>query len=161
MPQPALADSLSVTASGVIANACSINVASPFAPFSLDQAGSTSASATVNCNSGFSIRATSTGGALRAARAAPTGFDNALPYSLTVSIPLDNAVVVTGSCSAARLIAGQATCALSPAGAGLSSGGISAINRTAQLQVVWQAPAQSLVAGAYTDTITLSIAVQP
>jgi hypothetical protein len=161
LPTVALADDLSITAQGTIGQSCSIAAVSSFPAPALGTAGSVSATATVDCNTGFAIHATSARGTIRTDRVPTAGFANSVPYSLTLSIPLDSGTTISGTCGSASLVAGQSACALSPAGSGLSSNGVSAIGRTAQLQVAWPAPTQSLVAGAYSDTITLSIAAQP
>ncbi len=157
-PAAVRADDLTINAIGAVPQACSIAVASPFGTAALGTAGMASATATVNCNTGFVLKVTSANGALRTSAAATTGFANALPYSLFVSLPLDNASTISATCAATALVAGQASCALSPAGSGLTSGGLSAIGKTAQLQAQWAAPTSSLVAGSYSDTITVSIA---
>jgi hypothetical protein len=161
LPALARADDLSITAQGTIGQTCSITALTSFPAPALTAAGSVSATATVDCNTGFAIRATSARGAIRTTQTPTSGFANSVPYNLTLTVPLDNSAMLSATCSSTSLVAGQSACALSPAGSGLGSGGVSAINRTAQLQVAWTTPPLRLVAGSYSDTITLSIAAQP
>jgi spore coat protein U-like protein len=62
------------------------------------------------------------------------------------------------------LVAGQSSCALSPANStGLSSGGKASLNKTATLTVAYTVPTlpTRLIAGSYSDTITLTITASP
>ena len=159
---PAKADSLQITASGTIVGGCSVTVASNFGTANLSGNNSVNGTATVNCNAGFRINATSLNGAIVTSTAAPANFTNAVPYSLQVIVPLDNSPNVSATCSSSTLVAGQSGCLLSPLNStGLSSGGKSATNKTATLAVNWTLPAQRLIAGSYSDTITISIASPP
>jgi hypothetical protein len=92
--------------------------------------------------------------------AAPTNFTNSQSYTLSVNVPLDSGGLATSSCDAALLKAGSG-CALATAGAGLSSGTATATSKTATLTAAWTTPSlpTRLVAGSYTDTITISVAV--
>lgn len=162
--QPARAQSLTITATGSIPVTCGVTVASPFGAANLNSNGSVGATALVNCNSKYLIKATSANGGLKTATAAPSAsFANKLDYTFSISVPLDNSSsTVSGSCTASSLIAGASACPLSPAGTGLSSGLGTSVNQTATLAVTWTLPgATRLVAGSYADTITISIAAQP
>lgn len=162
--QRADADVLSITASGTVGSSCSIATSTPFSPQSLSASGSAGAQATVNCNTGFKVNALSANGAIKNSTSAPSGFTNTLPYTLTLSVPLETGSPVSATCSASALVAGQSSCALSPANAnGLSSGGKASLNRTADLTVAWTVPSlpTRLIAGSYSDTITLTVAAVP
>ena len=155
----ALADSITVNAAGTIASACSLSIGSNFAAANLAISGNVSASATVNCNTGFVIKATSAKGAINTSNANSHSFVNTLPYQLTLTLPLDTGgSLVGGPCGSATLVSGQTGCALSPGGSGLSSGGATAVNQTATLKVAWNSATTKLVAGSYSNIITLSIA---
>ena len=159
---PASADSLAIPATGSINSTCSIALASSFPSANFAVSASVGATATLNCNTRFKVNATSTNGAIRTLKSPPTGFTNALAYSLSVNVPLDQGGSVSATCAAAQLIAGQAGCALSPANStGLSSGPGTSINKTAALTVAWTLPATKLIVGSYFDTITISVAPQP
>lgn len=161
--QPAAAQAvLSVTATGTIPSACTLALASNF-PSSLDLAssGTSNATATVNCAQGFKINAQSANGAIQSSASASANFTNSLPYSLTLSVPVESGTPnpISATCASSSLSAGQSSCALSPAGAGLSSSGRASIDRTATLTIAWTLPAlpTHLAAGRYSDTITLTI----
>ena len=156
------ADSISIVAKGTINGACSITVGQNFQSVNMTSATSASATAVVNCNTGFVTRATSANGALVSAGATSANFTNRLDYTLKLAVPLDGGSTVSASCGAATLKAGQSSCVLSPAGGGLSSAGGIATNQTATLTASWTLPTSPRpTAGSYSDTITLSITAMP
>ncbi|HVU29460.1 MAG TPA: hypothetical protein VHE36_03585 [Sphingomicrobium sp.] len=158
------ADMLTVTATGTIGTRCSIAVASPFSSPDLSSSGSVGATATVNCNTGFKVNATSANGAIKSATPATTNFTNTLPYDFTLAVPLESGAPMNATCASSALVAGQSTCALSPAnGTGLSSSGRASINKTATLTLAYTVPTlpTHLIAGSYSDTITLTVATVP
>jgi hypothetical protein len=159
----AYADAVNIPVTGTISGTCSLTKGSDFPPANLATNGSVPATAIVNCSTAFKIRATSANGALKNVKPAQTNFTNTQPYTLTVSVPLDSGGPATSSCLASGLIAGQSACALAPAGAGLSSGTASATNKTATLTAAWTVPTlpTRLLAGAYSDTISISISAAP
>lgn len=160
--QRASADVLMVTTKGTIAPVCSVSVKSPIPSADFTSSGHVSGLALLNCNTGFVMTATSANGGLKNDVPAPRGFTNSLGYFLSVFISLGGAAAVSGGCTSARLVAGNSSCSLSPGGAGLSSGGKPAIGTTAYLTVIWATPTKPhLVAGAYHDTITISVAAAP
>lgn len=162
-PTAAHADQLTVTASGTIPSSCSIASASPFPAVNLSANGSVGAQATVNCNTGFKINALSANGAIKSNTAAPSGFTNSVAYDFTLSVPLESGGPIPATCASGTLVSGQASCALSPGNTtGLSSGGTASINKTAALTVAWTVPTlpTRLIAGSYSDTITLTITPQ-
>lgn len=160
----ARADQVSVQAKGKIVGTCSLVAATAFPTASFATNGSGTATAAVNCNQPFRLRATSTNGAIKSAAVIAPNFVNALSYSLKADMPLDGGSVVSATCASASLAAGQSSCALSPASSGgLSSGAGIATNKIATLTLAWSVPPlpTRLVAGNYSDTITLSIAPSP
>lgn len=158
----AKADSVTIPATGSINASCSITVASGFPAANLTVSGSVGASSTLNCNTRFKVNATSTNGAIRTPKSPPTGFTNALAYSFSLNVPLDQGGSVSATCPAAQLVVGQAGCALSPANTtGLSSGAGTSVNKTAALTAAWTLPTAKLIAGSYSDTIIISVAPQP
>lgn len=158
----ARADTIKVRASGTVLGTCTVVLASGFPTSSnLAISGNAQAQATVNCNTGFVIKATSASGAITSTSHTATGFTNTVPYSLAFNSPTDSGIMIGGPCASATLVAGQAGCVLSPAGSGLSSNGALATGKTATLTLSWTPPVQKLVAGTYTDVITLSIAAAP
>lgn len=149
---------------GQIAAMCGLGSGGSFGNADLNANGSVSAITAVNCNTKYLLRATSANGGLKTTIVAPSpSFVNQLDYQFSISVPLDNGGgTISGSCAASGLIAGSGLCSLSPAGAGLSSGTGTSTGTTASLTVTWTLPgATHLVAGQYTDTITLTIAAQP
>jgi hypothetical protein len=148
---------LTITAGGSVAASCSIQRNATGQPFGgsrdFSNSGSASDQATVNCNKGFQISASSLNGALKhkTVTGAPTGFTALLPYTLDLAVPLDDNSSATTSCASSTLI-GQSTCSL-------SSNNKTSINKTASLTVTWTTPTSPnrLLAGEYSDTITLTI----
>lgn len=158
-PSQALAGSvLTVTAKGTIPTSCSVASAGNFANVAdFTQSGQRTASVTVSCNQGFTITAKSAKGAIKTAATLPAGpaYSNTLPYTFKLDVALDSGSVSIPSCASATMAG---------AGCSVSSGGISAIGRTAGLTVNWISPlptAPRLIAGSYGDTISLSIAPTP
>lgn len=162
---PADADVLTINASGTIASSCSLAAASAFGTPNLTASGNVGATATVNCNSGFTINATSLNGGMKTTKSA-TGFASLVPYSLTVLVPLETtpATSVSATCAATTLVSGQSSCALSPGNVtGLSSGGKASLGKTATLTLAYTVPSlpTRLIAGSYSDTISLTITAVP
>ena len=157
------ADAVNIPVSGTITGTCSLTKGADFPTANLSANASVQATAIVNCNTAFKIKATSANGALKNIKLVQANFTNSEPYTLTVTVPLDAGAPVSSSCLASGLIAGQSTCALAPNGAGLSSGTASATNKTATLSAGWTLPAlpTRLLAGTYSDTISISITAAP
>lgn len=161
---PARADVLTVTASGTIGSSCGLTSASPVGSPNLSASGSVGATVTVNCNTGFRLNALSAQGAIKSATSAPANFSNNVPYSLTVSVPLETGGPASATCASSTLATGQSSCALSPGNTtGLSSSGKASLNKTASLTFAYTVPAlpTRLIAGTYSDTVTLTITVAP
>ena len=158
------ADVLTVTAQGTIAPTCAISATQNFPASNLNAAGSAIATASVNCNQTFKINATSANGAIKSSAAASAPYTNTLPYSLKAEVALDTGADSTATCASSTLMAGQSSCALSPANStGLTSNGQIATNKTTTLTLSWVPPSSPtfLKPGSYSDSITLTIAVVP
>ena len=164
-PIAALADTLTINATGNIAGSCVLNTGSNFPTnANLSVTGSSAATATVDCSTPFKLNATSSNGALSNSVSAGSGFTNTLGYSLTISVPLNSGGPAAATCASSTLVTGQSGCALSPGNTtGLYSGATgSATNKTATLTAAWTTPSTPiLVAGNYSDTLTVSIAAVP
>jgi hypothetical protein len=161
---PACADTVTVTAKGTIAPTCSMVSTKDFGTSNINVPGSATATASVTCNQIFKINAASTNGAIKSSVGVSGPFTNTLPYSLKADVALDNATVRSATCGSATLVAGQSSCALSPAnGTGLTSNGQIATNKTTTLTLSWTPPAAPalLKPGSYSESITLTIAVVP
>lgn len=156
------ADVLTVFAVGRIDPVCEISVLTPIPAVDFAGSGETNAKALLNCNTGFVLRATSANGALKNSADAGPGFTNSLNYKLTLTANLTGSPWVKASCASARLVVGNSTCALSPDGPGMDSGGFPSVGQSATLKFSWVTPTNPrLVAGNYEDTITISIAAAP
>jgi len=160
--QQASADILTVTAKGSIAPVCSISVKNPLPAADFSSSGRVSGSALVNCNTGFVMTATSANGAVKNDADVPSGFTNALAYHLHIVLPVSGSSSIVAGCMSALLVGGSSSCSLSPGGSGLSSGGEPAFGTIATMTVIWATPSKPrLVAGAYHDTISISVAAAP
>ena len=162
IPTPVRADVVMVTARGTIQSSCALSAQTGFGSANLDADGSVNATALVDCNTPFKVSATSQNGAMKSATTPPSGFANSLPYTLSVSVPLDSGSTVNASCGSATLVTGATSCALSPASpTGLSSGSGVASSKVSNLTLQWTIPTVTrLVAGSYSDVVTIRIAVQ-
>ena len=152
---PAHADSISIVASGTIPSGCTVGKTSDFGTAILTASGTVTAGALVDCNTPFVIRSTSAKGAIKNAAAAPTGFANSVPYGYALSVGVQgNGGPATVGCTSALMLANNCI---------LSSGSKTANNKAGTLTVNWTPPTSptKLVAGSYSDTITLSIAPAP
>lgn len=162
---PARADTLTINATGTIIGSCQLTTSSNFpADADLSVSGSVGATALVDCSTPFKINATSSNGALLRPGTASSGFTSSLVYTLAMSVPLNVGGPVTASCTSDKLVSGQSSCALSPNNStGLSSGATgTATNKTASLTASWTTPSSPrLMAGAYSDTLTVTIAAAP
>lgn len=155
---------LTVTAKGTISPACSLVATQQFPAADLSTGGSSVAKANVNCNQLFKLNATSANGAIKSGVAATPPYTNTLPYNLKADVALDDGSNRSATCASSTLVAGQSSCALSPANStGLTSNGQIATNKTTTLTISWTTPAAPtlLKAGNYSDTITITIASVP
>ena len=158
---PAAANTLTITAQGTVPASCGLAASSTFGSANLNASGSVSATAQVNCNTPFRIRAVAAQGVMKNPNSAPAFFGNSQAYNLTVTVPLDSGSQVAATCPSSSLIAGSSSCTLSPASAsGLSSGNGTSMGKAATLAVQWTLGGTPLLAGTYSDTITVTIAAQ-
>lgn len=162
VPNSAWADTIAIPARGTVVPACRIFNSGNFPALNIAAPGTGSAQATVHCNTPFVVRVQSDRGQLQNLLTAPQGTTNALPYSLAANLPLDSGTSVSATCSSASLRTGQSGCALSPAGAGLSTGASPAWNKVMALTITWGVSATPLMTnGKYVDRLTVSIGAQP
>ena len=130
-------------------------------------AGSQQFTMTVNCNAPFAYAAVSTNGAL-VSTSTPSvvagSFDHSLPYTLTTDFTTDGADFGHSNVPSSALTdANAAPClavtydAVGCAAYFADSGTTIAINKSATLTVRWSNPANPLLAGSYTDTITITV----
>lgn len=159
---PALADSIVIPARGTIPPTCQITRTRGYPRVDLSAAGSTFATAAVKCNIPFVVKAQSSRGGFRNwVQPTPTA-TNLLPYDLTMQLPLDNGTMLSGTCASPTLVAGQAGCGLSPAGAGLPSGAVPSWNKAMTLTLRWTPSTTPLVSGGvFTDQIIVTLGAQP
>lgn len=153
------ADTLTVTAKGTIQPTCSMSATQQFSAADFTASGSATAKTSITCNQFFKMNATSANGLVKTSAPSTNGFGNTLPYSLKADLTLDGGST-SATCASSTLLAGQSSCALSPANStGLTSNGQIATNKTTNLTVSWGSAL--LVPGSYSDTLTLTIAVVP
>lgn len=117
----------------------------------------------VDCNTPFAVSARSEDGRLinRSASDDLSGYAFDKVYGLSLSIDTDTGRILSGRCLSTDLVEGG-DCALARLG-GLRSGDGVAIERDATMTIDW--PAQTalgrrLAAGAYSDTVIISIAAR-
>ena len=162
---PVRAATVTVTAQGTIAPSCSMTSTKNFGSANINAAGTATATASVTCNQFFKMNATSANGAIKMAASVPAPYTNSLPYSLKGDIGLDNGTTSSVTCASSTLVAGQSSCALSPANStGLTSGGQIATGKTTTLTMSWTPPAPPTFlkpGGSYSDSITLTVSVVP
>lgn len=105
----------------------------------------------IDCNTPFEFSVRSRDGALKnpgAPENSSIGFSNQIPYMLEVRVPTDEGLIL-GQCDSASLAVASPSC-----GHG-NSGFATAINQTASLTVTW-AVSGELVAGTYSDVLTVT-----
>ncbi|HEY1750673.1 MAG TPA: hypothetical protein VGG29_05385 [Caulobacteraceae bacterium] len=128
----------------------------------LSVAGSVSEAFVLDCNTPFRLRVASEHGtlALNDADGAPAQLGRSDPYQVEVKFKTDLGAF-DETCDAADLKGrhGGGGCAFygDRCGEGLSSGDGVAIGQSGALNVSWTAPATTLVAGRYADTLTIVV----
>jgi len=151
---------LTVDVTGQVAGHCGFSTPPADHPVlgDLSAAGSLTVSFAVNCNTPFRVRAASANGGLKTSSAAADGFANLLDYSLELQLGTD-AGGLDATCNADALVSGAGGCAFygASAGEGLSSGQGVSLNATGALKFDWTTAPRRLVAGAYSDTLTIVV----
>jgi spore coat protein U-like protein len=124
----------------------------------LETPGSMTVDFTVNCNTPFRVRAVSANGGLKTSSVTGDGFTNLLDYSLRLQLATDTGAL-DATCNADALVSAAGGCAYygATAGEGLSSGTGVSLNTAGALQFGWTTAPQRLVAGAYSDTLTIVV----
>jgi len=118
----------------------------------------------LNCSGASRVAVTSRNGAL-VQDATVAGFSSSAPYEVQLRLAADNGTVATQSCDAATLrTAGTCTLSGTASGsAGLKLGAASTGNNGSYLRI--SAPpyagSQPLLAGDYSDTLTITVSVAP
>lgn len=119
----------------------------------------------LNCTGASRIAVSSVNGGMTTATAGATGYATKAPYQVDLKMVADNGTSSTANCQAATLSSGGSCTFAGTAGSstGLRLGGASTRANGSYLRV--SAPAYSgaspLVAGRYTDTLTVTVSVAP
>lgn len=119
----------------------------------------------LNCTGASRIAVSSTNGGMTTAAATGTGYATKAPYQVDLKMVADNGTSSTATCQAATLSSGGSCTFAGTAGSstGLRLGGASTRANGSYLRV--SAPAYNgaapLVAGRYTDTLTVTVSVAP
>ena len=145
------AQDVTINLAGQIPTSCRLSgLANTITLGAVSAPGSTSLPFQVRCNTPFTFAVTSSAGALKTDAATPSpGFTAAIPYTVELNIPT-NIGAIAGSCTSAALKQGGTGCSFPSSGQGVALAG------DASLLLSWQTNAVAL-AGAYTDTLTLSV----
>ena len=151
---------VTIDVTGTVAERCGFSTppTSQAALGDLTSPGTLSLPFTVDCNTPFRIRAMSSNGGLKTHSPGAAGFTNTLDYNLQLQLSTD-AGALSATCDAGALAGGGGDCAYygNCAGQGLSSGEGVALKAPAALKFDWTPPPKRLVAGTYTDTVTIVV----
>lgn len=120
----------------------------------------------LNCSGASRVAVTSAKGGLQTATTGATGYATKAPYDVTLRLVADNGTTATATCAASTLTAGGSCSTFGgPASSskGLRLAGASTKANGSYVRV--SAPAYSgsapLVAGTYSDTITVTVSAAP
>ena len=151
---------LTVDVTGEVAGRCGFSTPPADQPVlgDLATAGSLTLNFAVDCNTPFRVRAVSANGGLKTSSATGDGFTNLLDYSLRLQLGTD-AGGLDATCNADALVSAAGGCPYygAAAGEGLSSGQGVSLNSSGALKFDWTTAPRRLVAGTYSDTVTIVV----
>jgi len=142
-----------VKIAGEIPAICTIADANgEFEDLAIEREGRARAVMKVSCNAPFNMRLTSHNGAIRTNHDIPlAGFQTSVPYRVSTRLRLDNkSNLRIKNCESGALLDSE-PCATQ------SSNGQTAIDRKLRIDVAWDEPSKPLLAGAYADTIRVTL----
>ena len=162
---PAMAgDTVKLTVQGEITASCALSGGSSMQLGDVTGAGSKSLTLNVACNAPFAYALISSNGGLKsdgATQVVGGVFQTLQPYTVTTSFQTDQGAFGDTALPSATLTQQNAdpcvaatfsaTCPFANSGAGV------ALNQNATVTVGWSAPAAPLVAGGYSDTLTIVV----
>lgn len=146
-------DTVSIELQGEIEPECQLSAIANFLELGeISSVGSKSMSFDISCNAPFSYSLHSQEGGLRNAATPPSSnFISLLPYLVSVDIPTNTGAIVD-QCSSSSIQTTPSGCIHSTSGNGVS------INQTGSLTISWSV-AEELMAGSYTDTLTINVGI--
>ncbi len=155
---PGAGDKVQIEVTGSIRTYCANSVTSlPIDAGDPSKAGSSAATFTVDCNAPFQYTMQSQNGAMRLVDA-PASAPQAkieVPYDVHIHIPLTLGGAIDDTCNSASIRQGAAiTCKLTDSGAKI------AIGQQAVTQVSWNGAQGQLMAGHYSDRLTVFLSVK-
>ena len=121
------------------------------------KAGSAKFAFTVDCNAPFQYTMQSDNGALRLTNApdAVSRDQIEVAYNVHITIPLTLGGSIDDTCSSKSIKQGAISCTFTDSGQKI------AINQQAETQISWSATQARLLAGQYTDRLTVFVSVKP
>ncbi len=159
-PVPALfaaADAVKVEVTGNITPSCSSSSTTvTLNPGDISKAGSAKSTFTIDCNAPFQYTMQSANGALRLVNAPATAAASHIeaPYDVHIRIPLTLGGVIDDTCNSAAIKQGAVSCKFSDSGQKI------AVNQTAEAQISWKDAQAQLMAGQYSDRLTITVTVK-
>ena len=148
--------SVTVTLRGEVEKECSITgLASSVAFGDLTMTGNQTLNFTLSCNAPYTYTLASTYAALRhsSGPTAPPGFTALMPYSVRIIIPRET-TPIDNTCASSTILAGSQTCTFTSSGTEIS------LNAAAEIRLIWTG-LSNLIAGNYSDTLTLTVQATP
>lgn len=157
---PALAEdqAVSIEITGTVEPRCENNgFTYPLEVRDLTKAGSSALQFQAGCNAPFQYRVQSARGAFSADRAnpAPSGFAAAVPYSVTVHIPLTGGGAIDDRFTSADISPEKSQFPFSTSRNAVS------IRQTAEMRIAWDASPKPLLPGIYQDQLTVTLSIRP
>jgi hypothetical protein len=154
----AAANSVKIEVTGDISPSCTSSITTAtFAAADITKAGSSKLSFTVDCNAPFQYSLQSDNGALRVSGlpASAQSSRSETPYDVHVRIPLTLGGAIDDTCASGTLKQGAVSCHFSDSGRKI------AVNQLAEMQISWSSPQGQLMAGQYTDRLSIFVSVRP